>query len=367
MKLAKLSLAAIMTVGALSTANAQPIEEAIKNVDFTGMLRYRLNQKEIEGVKSSNSNDFDFLGKFTTPVTEDIKAVMAFASNSNAGVNQSGSSVGALNVDLAKAFFVYNKDALTVKAGMQSIIHPIFDAGFNGNKGTGVVAMYNAGPVTLAGAYFAGIGGAGANLLVADSDVATVAVMGSMGPVKAQLWYANIQDIVDGQVFFQADASIEMVTITGQFINTKLNDAIVAPGAEDTGNYYALKVGAKFAPVSFNLGYTKNDKDQGAYSVAGGDSAVIQPGWRLVYELENVADTESFFGDVTATFGKFSVMGAYASAEAGSTDYDELQAKVGYKVAKNLDTYVRYSTMDIDNGTTSIDSDYLRFEAKYSF
>ena len=372
MKLAKLSLAAIVAAGALTTVNAKPLEEAIKGVDFSGMLRYRLNQKEVESVKSDNHNDWDFLAKFTAPVTEDIKAVMAFASNSGKGVNQSGSSVSSLNVDLAKAFFVYSKDALTVKAGMQAFGHPIFDNGFNGNKGNGVVAMYNAGPVTLAGAYFAGIGGPGINLLSSvngdEADVAAVAVIGSMGPVSAQVWYVTIQDVVDGQFFVQADGKFAMVNVTGQFINTKIDDRLVpAAATDDSGNYYALKVGADFAPVTVNVGYTKNDDKQGHYSVAGADSAVIHPGWRLGYEIDNVADAESYFADVTATFGKYSVMVAYANAEVPGKDYDEIQAKVGYQVSKNLNTYVRYSTMDIDNGTTSIDSDYLRFEANYSF
>ena len=363
MKLAKLSLAAIVAAGALTTVNAKPLEEAIKGVDFSGMLRYRLNQKEVESVKSDNHNDWDFLAKFTAPVTEDIKAVMAFASNSGKGVNQSGSSVSSLNVDLAKAFFVYSKDALTVKAGMQAFGHPIFDNGFNGNKGNGVVAMYNAGPVTLAGAYFAGIGGAGANLLAADNDVAAVAVIGSMGPVSAQVWYATIQDIVEGQFFVQADVKVEMISATAQFINTDLNSRL---GGKD-GNFYALKVGADFAPVKVNVGYTNNDDEQGAYSVAGADSAVIHPGWRVGYEIENVADAESYFADVTATFGKYSVMVAYADAEVPGIDYDEIQAKIGYQVSKNLNTYVRYSTMDIETAATTTDSDYLRFEANYSF
>ena len=46
MNLAKLSLAAIMTVGALSTVNAQPLEEAIKGVDFSGFARYRFHDVE---------------------------------------------------------------------------------------------------------------------------------------------------------------------------------------------------------------------------------------------------------------------------------------------------------------------------------
>jgi ACT domain-containing protein len=42
-KIAKLSLVAAVAVAGLTTANAQPLEEAIKNVDVTGSVVYRYN------------------------------------------------------------------------------------------------------------------------------------------------------------------------------------------------------------------------------------------------------------------------------------------------------------------------------------
>ena len=42
MKMTKISLAACIALGSLSTASfAQPLEEAIKGIDVSGMLRYR--------------------------------------------------------------------------------------------------------------------------------------------------------------------------------------------------------------------------------------------------------------------------------------------------------------------------------------
>ena len=40
-KIAKLSLVAAVAVAGLTTANAQPLEEAIKNVDVSGSVVYR--------------------------------------------------------------------------------------------------------------------------------------------------------------------------------------------------------------------------------------------------------------------------------------------------------------------------------------
>ncbi|EQA6201148.1 major outer membrane protein, partial [Campylobacter coli] len=41
MKLVKLSLVAALAAGAFSVANATPLEEAIKDIDVSGVLRYR--------------------------------------------------------------------------------------------------------------------------------------------------------------------------------------------------------------------------------------------------------------------------------------------------------------------------------------
>ncbi|ELH7552970.1 major outer membrane protein, partial [Campylobacter upsaliensis] len=50
MKLVKLSLVAALAAGAFSVANAAPLEEAIKDIDVSGVLRYRYQ---------TNRDDFD--------------------------------------------------------------------------------------------------------------------------------------------------------------------------------------------------------------------------------------------------------------------------------------------------------------------
>lgn len=356
MKLAKLSLAAIVAAGALTTVSAQPLEEAIKGVEFSGMLRYRNNQVKVDSDKTVNQNDWDFLGKFTAPVTSDIKAVLAFASKSDAGNNQTANGLSSLHVDLRKAFFVYKKEALTVKAGMMAVGTPVTDNGFNGNKGNGVLAMYNAGPVTVAGAYFSGV-----NAASADNEVMAAAVIGSMGPVSAQVWGITIPNVVDLMTYAQLSGKVAGVGLTGQFINTDLENGV-------DGNFYALKASYKMNNFAFNAGYTNNDEDQGLYSLAGADSAgVIHPGWRLGYDIDNVADAESYFVDAGASFGKVGVKVGYAAADvdASNQEWTEMWGQVSYKVAKNLNTYVKYSNTEEDNA--NYDRDYFRFEAKYSF
>lgn len=364
MKLAKLSLAAIMTVGALSTANAQPLEEAIKNVDFTGMVRYRMDDINQDSAgTNTNVNDWDILGKVTAPVTDNIKAVIAFATYGGSSDNHSeGPAVG--NLDIRKAFFVYNQNALTVKAGLQSIPTPITDGGFNGDKGNGVLAMYNAGPVTLAGAYYGNTNAAG------GEDVTAAAAIGSMGPVAAQVWYISVDNIIDSSISLDLKAKFAGVSLWGQVFQTTLDEDLVGT-AEDKGMWYALQAGYAMDNFSVNAGYMKNDDDQGIYSITSDGGGQIMPGWRMIYHVDNEASAESMFVDVGAKFGKFGTKLGYATAEFDSdknaaSDADEIWGMVSYKVAKNLNTYVKYSVMSYD--ADGIDNkEHMRFEAKYSF
>ena len=48
-KISKISLVAAVAVAGFSTANAQPLEEAIKNVDVSGSVVYRYNNYDDNG------------------------------------------------------------------------------------------------------------------------------------------------------------------------------------------------------------------------------------------------------------------------------------------------------------------------------
>ncbi len=68
MKLANLSLAAIMVVGALSAANATSLEESIKGVEFSGYGLYRLH----DASGSEAYNKVELRGQLAAPISEDV-------------------------------------------------------------------------------------------------------------------------------------------------------------------------------------------------------------------------------------------------------------------------------------------------------
>ena len=159
----------------------------------------------------------------------------------------------------------------------------------------------------------------------------------------------------------------------GQLINTKLDENMLDPGDEDTGNFYAIKAGYAMDNFAVNAGYSKNDKDQTVHGLGeDANTDVIAGGYRLNDDFTySFVGGDQYFIDGSVAFGKFGVMAGYAAVDMdleGVTDdtkAKEFWGGVSYKYAKNFNTYVKYS--DINADLDANDQKFVRFEAKYSF
>ena len=69
MKIVKLSLTAILALSATTFLNAQPLENAIKNVDVTGTAAYRYN--DYEGTSKANNN-YKIATSLKSKVNDDV-------------------------------------------------------------------------------------------------------------------------------------------------------------------------------------------------------------------------------------------------------------------------------------------------------
>ena len=94
MKFLKISLAASLALGALSTASfAQPLEEAIKGVDVSGYLRYRYTDDRYDngnGDVSSSSAKHQWRAEadFKTPTINNVSLDLGILyRNDNQNVN----------------------------------------------------------------------------------------------------------------------------------------------------------------------------------------------------------------------------------------------------------------------------------------
>lgn len=179
MKFLKLSLAASVALGALSTASfAQPLEEAIKGIDVSGYLRYRYTDDRLdnggtEGPNGSSANhQWRAVADFKTPVVNNIALNFGvWYDNQNnvnhgKGVNDGTAPGGFTGTDLGSgsdgefgvrefyATITPDSTATTIKIGKQLLDTPVTNA-YDGDRGTGILALNSDIPnLTLAAAAF---------------------------------------------------------------------------------------------------------------------------------------------------------------------------------------------------------------------
>ena len=176
MKFLKLSLAASVALGALSTASfAQPLEEAIKGIDVSGYLRYRYTDDRYDSAagntgKSAN-HQWRAVADFKTPVVNNIALNFGVwydnQNNVNHGKGQgtpatsgflgdglgSGSD-GEFGVREFYATITPDSTATTIKIGKQLLDTPVTNA-YDGDRGTGILALNSDIPnLTLAAGAF---------------------------------------------------------------------------------------------------------------------------------------------------------------------------------------------------------------------
>ena len=175
MKFLKLSLAASVALGALSTASfAQPLEEAIKGIDVSGYLRYRYNDDRYDNgngsVNGSSANhQWRAVADFKTPVVNNIALnfgvwYQTADQNVNHGKGNNTSdftgdglgagSDGEFGVREFYATITPDSTATTIKIGKQELNTPVTNA-YDGDRGTGILALNSDIPnLTLAAAAF---------------------------------------------------------------------------------------------------------------------------------------------------------------------------------------------------------------------
>ncbi|ECC3068314.1 major outer membrane protein [Campylobacter jejuni] len=154
MKLVKLSLVAALAAGAFSAANATPLEEAIKDVDVSGVLRYRYDTGNFDKNFVNNSNlnnnkqDHKYRAQvnFSGAISDNFKAFVQFDYNSqDGGYGTDSISNTSDTLTVRQLYLTYtNEDVATsVIAGKQQLNTIWTDNGIDGLVGTGVKVVNN--------------------------------------------------------------------------------------------------------------------------------------------------------------------------------------------------------------------------------
>ncbi|WP_086289282.1 major outer membrane protein [Campylobacter devanensis] len=418
MKLFKLSLAAIVAAGALtSVASAASLEEAIKNVDVSGYARYRFDSRNtttVAGQNTANAHRFTSDIDFKAALDDNFFGVIGFRYDSvdvsgeragaqtNVGVNDNGFGEYGQTFNVRQFYLGYTAGNTTVQAGRQ-VLGTFFT---DDMVGTGIkVLNSDISGLTLAAIAFDNlqgndgdmgtrnlfIGSNGSNEHVYDRNLYGVAAIGSYDPVSFQAWYAALDsvaqlyalDVTLGANLGGADLSLQ-AQYAGSSVwsnNVRTSQAVpdltpsLTPGAVvelDDAQFLAVKAGAKAFGFDGSVGYVNINtqgsgaslislEDQGAFITAGEDL--------LDYTLIG-ADQSIYFVTAGYTFAdKVRVgadyVGSRAEERGNYVDAYEAVARVDYKYSKKLNFKTWYSYIDRDNNEA--DAKHLRFEARYNF
>ena len=400
MKLVKLSLAAIVAAGALtSVASAASLEEAIKNVDVTGYARYRFDSKD-SGTNTANKHRFTSDVNFKSALDDNFFGVLGFRYDSidnsgeriNArtmvGADDNGNDNFGQTFNVRQVYLGYTAGNTTITAGRQ-VLGTFFT---DDMVGTGIKLLNSdISGLTLAAVAFDNLQndgdiGTGALTLgsnnaehVYDRNLYGAAAIGSYDPVSFQLWYAALDSVaqlyvadvtvganlggVDLSLQAQAAGSSMWADNAGLGANTvALDDAI----------FWAAELGAKAFGFDGSVGYVQFDTDEISLISFEDQGSFIDAGEDLLNYTAFAGDNKYWFVTAGYTFADKVRVGADYVAGEGSNgvttrdvDRYEAVARVDYKYSKKLNFKAWYSYINQENGQD--DAKHLRFEARYNF
>ncbi len=422
----KMSLVAALAVAGLSsTASAGSLEEAIKGVSISGKMEveydYTNEDSNVANTNEVTTDDWDLDWDITAkiPVNDNVTAVFGmegdtYNSTRNNGGIVTGSAAGddrESTVNVTKVYFQYANGPVTAMVGKQGIGAPWFDD----ERGNGVKALFAAGPVTLAAAHFTGSNAsAGANTVnslstattpfaavaLGNTDISAAAVIGSMGPVNAQLWYANLSGITalsatpDNQL--DADSWALLLDAKFDIVNVGLKYAqadydLTTPGAgynglDDDAEMLQVSVSADFGVATPYIAYGQTDSKQGGagLDLTNDTDSTLDFGSEIL-SIDDLDDAQAWLIGVTIpvnnwTFDVSYVTGEYddysdidtAKDTAYGCDFDEFLVQVDYKMSKNFTIGAHYSVAEMEtqtaaNAKVSTDYDNAAVSLEYKF
>ncbi|ECQ5641537.1 major outer membrane protein [Campylobacter jejuni] len=428
MKLVKLSLVAALAAGAFSAANATPLEEAIKDVDVSGVLRYRYDTGNFDKNFVNNSNlnnnkqDHKYRAQvnFGAAIADNFKAFIQFDYNAvDGGTGVDNVTNAEKGLFVRQLYLTYtNEDVATsVIAGKQQLNLIWTDNAIDGLVGTGVKVVNNSiDGLTLAAfavdSFMAAEQGAD---LLGHSNTSTAtpnqapfkvdsvgnlygaAAVGSYdlagGQFNPQLWLAYWDQVA---FFYAVDAAYSTTifdginwTLEGAYLGNSL-DSELDDTTHANGNLFALKGSIEVNGWDASLGglyYGDKEKastvvieDQGNLgSLLAGEEIFYTTGSRLT--RLNGDTGRNIFGYVTGgyTFNETVRVGAdfvyggtktEAANHLGGGKKLEAVARVDYKYSPKLNFSAFYSYVNLDQGVNtneSADHSTVRLQALYKF
>lgn len=409
MKLVKLSLVAALAAGAFSVANATPLEEAIKDIDVSGVLRYRYEtsnewsdingvaQNEGSGISGKQDHKYRAQLNFSGAIADNFKAFVQLdynAKDGGYGANSVSNTKTSLNVRQLYLTYTDENVATSVILGKQQLNTIWTDNAIDGLVGTGVKVVNN----SIDGLTLAAFAVDSYNNDEQAGDLGTVlnfnenlygaAAIGSYevfnGQLNPQLWLAYM---TDNAFFYAVDAAYNTTifdgvnwTLEGAYLGNSLDNERKDLG-NGNGNFFALNGSIEVNGWDATLGglyYGKKNKatitvieDQGNLgSLLAGEEIFYTNGSKL-----NGDTGRNIFGFVKAGYtfnetvrvGADFVYGGTKTKNHSGGDKLEAVARVDYKYSPKLNFSAFYSYVNVDKDTDSTHHDAVRLQALYKF
>lgn len=390
MKITKLSLIACVALASLSTASfAQPLEEAIKGIDVSGMLRYRYTDNRYdnkgfnkqERTRGDANHQWRAEALFKTPVINNISMNLGIGyHNAQQNVNH-GKGTGSETPGTAEAFtgnglgsgsdsrfgvrefnMVITPDSTntTIKAGkmiMQTPINDTLDDRATGifvtnsdlNHWTFALGAFDAWSIDD---YQTGYALTPDNKSFAKPFYTAGAMSNydtSIGNFSSQLWLFNATDMIDFAGFGELAWQNSMFHLKGQYAFSKLNSDANSPWTsvykgqkvKEGNDLYTLEAGVRFhdynIPVAAKIGYWGNTQD--GYAVSLDNEGSFQKVGQIWFEN-------------AATGVSISMLPAIGQNMPRGFESNELSmfyANINYDILENLNIGIDYV-----NGTNKI-------------
>ena len=415
MKLTKVSLAALVALGAFSSvASATPLEEAIKNVDLSGFARYRYtnddtkNSTTIPTKKHSAGHVFRMQTAFKAAIDDNFFGVLnlRYEAKDNSG---DGVTKGTDKTNTTDSFGVYEmylgyKVGNTAITAGKQLLGTFYDA--KDLAGTGIKVVNTDVPgLTLAAAAFDAIesesmdtSGPLVSTLVdgslfsdSSANIYYLTALGSYDPLSFKIAIANVSEVA---ALYGADAGLNFnvnddVSINGkaQYVHNESDNKNVADA-----NFWAVQAGLKAYGAKFNAGYLDFDaknkdsdaknKGKASFVTLDGNGDLINPAKILngamagsqQYYNNIKGNNDYWFVNAGYDIDKFGFGAGYIQGKGYSWALNKERAKrsewsldASYKYSKKLTFLSWYAAAKDKKDGASFKQDRIRFEAKYSF
>ncbi|OOX97478.1 hypothetical protein BOP98_07980 [Campylobacter coli] len=429
MKLVKLSLVAALAAGAFSVANATPLEEAIKDIDVSGVLRYRYESgkfgKDVDlrngNLDESNQNhQYRAQVNFSGAIADNFKAFVQLdynAADGGYGANSVSNTKTSLNVRQLYLTYTDENVATSVILGKQQLNTIWTDNAIDGLVGTGIKVVNNSiDGLTLAAFaidsvntdeqgqgeifnVFPNVNTANPNNIGDNSpylnwsqNIYGAAAIGSYevfnGQLNPQLWLAYM---TDNAFLYALDVAYNTTifdgvnwTLEGAYLGNSLDNTLDDHyvGAATNGNFFGLRGTVEVNGWDATLGglyYGDKEKisitvieDQGNIgSLLAGEEIFYTDGSQL-----NGSLGRNIFGYVKAGYtfnetvrvGADLVYGGTKTITNEGGDKLEAVARVSYKYSPklNFSAWYSYVNVDRDQGGEG-DHNAVRLQALYKF